>query len=64
MAAETLPVLLDERDAYTHYRIKHSTFWSLIAKGELAAVRFGKRTFVTRESIDALINRHRVNPAA
>jgi hypothetical protein len=31
---------------------------------ELDVVRFGRRAFVTRDSVDRLIERHRVKPAA
>jgi len=51
------PVLLTETDTFLYARIRHNQFWELIKSGELDSVHIASRTYVTRESVDRLIER-------
>jgi len=49
------PVLLTARETAGVLRISERLTWRLIAEGELATVRIGRRRLVPRRAIDAYI---------
>ena len=44
------------KDVRAEARISHATAWRLIGRGVLQTVKIGRRTLVTDESLERLVN--------
>lgn len=56
----TLPLdLLTVREAYEELRVSRRKLFQMIRDGELRVVRLGRRTFIERDELRALVERNR-----
>ncbi len=58
-AADSAPLLLDYREAARLLAVSERTVWSLVAKGELPAVRIGRAVRIDRRDLVAWVDRQK-----